>query len=228
MTGIRYWLQFKKLRLFLAWFGGILLFLCARTNERSFRLAVPLILAGELIRVWSLGFLEKKGKKLATNGPFAYVRNPLYVGNFFIGLGVAVAANRFWLIGLFMIGFVVLYGGTVEREEKDLLRKFGETYSIYVHRVPRFFPRFGAHHDQKGISFQWSRLIQYREYVAVAGLLLFFFVLYLFEEVIRGKEFFGKEKIVLALTIITISGLIFEWVFREYKKLFGKVRPLSC
>ena len=77
--------KFKKLRVLLAWVGGVILFLNSHSNERSFRIGIPIVIAGELMRLWSLGFIERKGKKLATCGPFAYVRNPLYVGNFLMG-----------------------------------------------------------------------------------------------------------------------------------------------
>ena len=70
-------LQPKKLRLLLAWTGGILLVFNTRIDDQSFRLGIPVVLLGEFIRILASGYLEKKRQKLASSGPFAYVRNPL-------------------------------------------------------------------------------------------------------------------------------------------------------
>ena len=80
-------LQPKKLRLLLAWTGGILLIFNTRIDEQSFLVGIPVVILGELIRILASGYLEKKGQKLATSGPFAFVRNPLYIGNFTLGFG---------------------------------------------------------------------------------------------------------------------------------------------
>ena len=88
------WFRPKKLRVLLAWIGAPFLFIYSNVSDLSFLWGVILMAAGELIRLWSLGFVEKKGKELAMNGPYAFTRNPLYVGNFFLGLGlVTIAAN---------------------------------------------------------------------------------------------------------------------------------------
>ena len=104
-----YRLQFKKLRLLLAWIAGPLLFVSSRSNEQSFRLGVPVLIAGELLRLWATGYMEEKGQKLATDGPFAYVRNPLYISNFLIGLGIVLIVHNPGILAVFLIGFAVLY-----------------------------------------------------------------------------------------------------------------------
>ena len=228
MLPLHYWFQFKKLRIILAWIGGAFLLWGSRVNEKSFKLGLPLILAGELVRIWSLGFLEKRGKILATAGPFAYVRNPLYLGNFLIGLGVILAANRLWLTGVFLVGFVILYRGTVAREEEDLLQKFGEAYRTYLSAVPCFVPRLTPHSSGSGISFRRERFLQYREHITWVGLVLFLLGLFLFEKVVRAKKFFWKEKWALALLLAGILYLICEWSFREWKKRFRVAKAVVC
>ena len=114
-------LQFKKLRLLLAWLGGIFLLLNSHISDESFRWGVPLVILGELIRILASGYLEKKGTKLATAGPFAYVRNPLYVGNFFLGLGFVVMSHNLINVAIFLSGFFLLYRGTIRNEEARLL-----------------------------------------------------------------------------------------------------------
>ena len=81
------WFKFKKIRLLLAWGSIPILLLCSHMNDTTFFWGSVLLAVGELIRFWALGFVEKKGQKLAMSGPYGFVRNPLYVGNFFLGLG---------------------------------------------------------------------------------------------------------------------------------------------
>ena len=225
---LSYWFQFKKLRIFLAWFGGILLFLGSRMNGTSFKIGLPFLIAGELIRIGSLGFLERRGKKLTSGGPFAYVRHPLYIGNFFIGLGIVLLANQPWLLGIFLAGFFILYAGTVRKEEKDLSQKFGNDYLSYRKAVPSFVPRFTPYSAAGENSFQWNRLLQYRENITWAGQFLLLIALYLFQKVVRQRKFFAKEKLALAAGGVMILYLAGEWVFREWKKRSMSVRAASC
>ena len=218
MLPLSYWFQFKKLRIFLAWFGGIILFLSSRMNGTSFKTGLPFLVAGELVRIGSLGFLEKRGKKLTTGGPFAFVRHPLYIGNFFIGLGVILIANQPWLLGIFLAGFFILYAGTVRKEEKDLSQKFENDYLSYRKAVPCFLPRLTPYSAPGENSFQWNRLLQYHENITLAGQLLLLIALYLFQEVVRQRKFFAKEKLVLTAAACVIFYLAGEWVFREWKK----------
>ncbi len=218
MLPLSYWFQFKKLRIFLAWFGGIILFLNSRMTGTSFKAGMPFLIAGELVRIWSLGFLERRGKKLTVGGPFAFVRHPLYTGNFFIGLGVILIANQPWLLGIFLAGFFILYGGTVRKEEKDLLQKFGNDFLSYRKAVPCFLPRFAPYSVPGENSFQWNRLLQYRENITLAGHFLLLTALYLFQEIVRQRRFFAEEKLALTAAACVIFYLAGEWVFREWKK----------
>ena len=228
MLPLSYWFQFKKLRIFLAWFGGIILFLNSRMNGTSFKTGLPFLIAGELVRIWSLGFLERRGKKLTAAGPFAYVRHPLYTGNFFIGLGVVLIANQPWLFGIFLAGFFILYAGTVRKEEKDLSQKFGNDYLSYRKAVPCFIPRLTPYPARGENSFQGTRLLQYRENITLAGHFLLLAALYLFQAAVRQGKFFAKEKLTLAAAACVIFYLAGEWVFREWKKRSTSVRAISC
>ncbi|MBI5441042.1 MAG: isoprenylcysteine carboxylmethyltransferase family protein [Deltaproteobacteria bacterium] len=99
-----------------------------------------LALAGEALRTWASGVIVK-AKTLATEGPYRVIRNPLYAGNFLIGLGVAVMGGRLWLVVLFLAGFLPVYHALARKEEKQLLERYGEAFIAYCRDVPRFVPR---------------------------------------------------------------------------------------
>jgi len=95
--------------------------------------------AGPLTRVTG----EVGAPELIVAGPFAYVRNPLYVGNMLLYVGVGIAANALapWLVLGAAAYFLFQYWAIVSLEEEFLGKKFGETYRSYQKAVPRFVPR---------------------------------------------------------------------------------------
>ena len=113
-----------------------------------FIIGVMVILGGEAIRIWAVGYSggttrSKKliADKLVMEGPYSLIRNPLYAGNFLIALGFSLLANAAVLVPLVIIYFIIEYYPIVRREEYFLLEKFGESYSQYLADVPRFFPK---------------------------------------------------------------------------------------
>ena len=211
--------RFKKLRILLAWIGGVVLFFNSHISDTGFRQGVPWVVIGELIRLWASGYLQKKGKQLATAGPFAHVRNPLYVGNFFIGLGVCVISRNVPFLILFLIGFGILYAGTIHQEEKELKERFGKAYECYQKEVPRFLPRLTPYPGREKAAFQWRLLLKHREQVALLGIVLLLAGLYLWEEmVVERGQFLWKEKIAIGVALAMASALAFEWILRETKK----------
>jgi protein-S-isoprenylcysteine O-methyltransferase Ste14 len=112
---------------------------------------VVLTLAGEALRlaaVRRIGVISRtrSGRlgPLVMTGPFAYVRNPLYVGNVLIWSGVAVTAGLPLLAASFAILLLLEYQAIVKWEEKLLESKYGDSYDAYRASVPRWIPRFGA------------------------------------------------------------------------------------
>lgn len=108
---------------------------------------IVFVILGQIVRFWSAGCIKLyrgetvKAQELATWGPYALVRNPLYVGNGLIGLGLAWISGNIALV-IFIVTFYVLYGLlVVPYEEAFLLQKFGAEYEDYKKRVGRFFPR---------------------------------------------------------------------------------------
>jgi len=140
----------------------------SQPRRESLAAGALLALAGLLLRAWATGHLAKN-EALATTGPFAYTRNPLYLGTLAIAAGFALAAWNPWLAWLFLLYFALLYPPVIGEEESHL-RKLFPGYAGYAARVPRFLPRLSAAESGAG-QFRWSLYRRNREYQALAGYL---------------------------------------------------------
>jgi hypothetical protein len=110
-----------------------------------------LIIIGEAIRLWAASYIGTCGRKfnldvadLSISGPYSYVRNPIYLGNFIWAFGFVVLTKLWFLLPYFFGWLIVLYIFIIPDEEKYLLAKFGKKYSEYTKRVNRLFPKFSA------------------------------------------------------------------------------------
>jgi protein-S-isoprenylcysteine O-methyltransferase Ste14 len=127
-------------------------------------------LLGQALRVWVLGQVQNgtsgqndylEAVALNTAGPYAHVRNPLYVGNFLICLGLAAAAGNVWAGALGLGFFVFEYAFIVPAEEGFLRERFGAAYDAYCRSVPRWFWRLRAANDLPLSShFDWQRALK--------------------------------------------------------------------
>ena len=128
--------------------------------------------AGLSLRAWAAGSI-RKDRELATTGPYAHTRNPLYLGSFMLGAGVTVAGGQ-WVFGLaFLAFFLLVYRATVRREVAELEARFGAQYRTYAARVPAVLPRFTAYQGELSDSaprgFSPARYMRNREWEAVLG-----------------------------------------------------------
>lgn len=130
---------------------------------------------GLLIRAWASGHI-RKNQKLAVSGPYAYTRNPLYLGSFVLGLGFTIASGVWWLGLLFIALFLGIYLPVMRVEAEDLKTIFGDEYEIYARQVPLFFPRLTAKTANLQ-KFDKSLYLRYREYRAALGSALAWLVL---------------------------------------------------
>lgn len=220
------WFRPKKMRVLLAWIAMPFLIYYSTTNDTNYRWGVILLIIGEVIRVWALGFVEKKGGKLAMSGPYAFTRNPLYVGNFFLGLGIAIICANWIILGLFLVGFTAIYVGTIRGEEKDLLALFGPHYETYCKNVPRFFPRLTPYSSPTPDTFQWQRIIKHHEYVTILGLILAICGIHLYDELFIEKDSLASQAILLAVTVMIIFVLALERIFiSNFKSMFAEGLP---
>ena len=123
-------------------------------------------LPGIFLRALASGHV-KKNEELTTSGPYAYTRNPLYVGSLIMAIGFAVAARSVWVVLLLVAMFGFVYLPVIRAEETFLRQKFS-TFDEYAHNVPRLFPRLKAFANSHA-SFSASLYRQHREYNAVLG-----------------------------------------------------------
>ena len=123
--------------------AGLAFLLFAQPTYFSVFCGFWVALAGEALRTWASGTIVKT-EELTTSGPYHLARNPLYVGNFFVGLGVAIMGAKLWLLLLFLLLFIPVYRTLAVKEEKRLLARYGEEFLAYCRAVPRFVPRWKA------------------------------------------------------------------------------------
>jgi len=140
----------------------------SRPNGASMALGLPVSALGMLLRGWAAGHLAKN-ERLATSGPYAYLRNPLYVGTLLVALGIVIASRSLLLAFLFAAVFVLVYLPVVELEEQHLRNIFPD-YARYAAQVRRFVP--GKRYQAGGASFCWRLYLKNEEFKALGGFLL--------------------------------------------------------
>ena len=171
----------------------LLMLAFARPTPLSLIAGLSLALFGESIRLWGVSVAGTEtrttgrvgGTHLFIDGPFGYVRNPLYVGNMTMYVGVGVMANALTpYLALGALGFfLVQYSMIVTKEEEYLRTAFGDEYDRYVREVPRFVPRFtryagehSFHRDAdlaRGLQSE-RRTLQAFAIIAVAIIIIYF------------------------------------------------------
>jgi protein-S-isoprenylcysteine O-methyltransferase Ste14 len=110
----------------------------AAPTADSLAYGVPVSVIGLLLRAWAAGHLAKNAE-LAIGGPYAYVRNPLYVGTLLVAAGLVIATRRVELALLFGMVFLFVYLPVIQNEEQHL-RKIFPSYAEYANRVPALIP----------------------------------------------------------------------------------------
>jgi protein-S-isoprenylcysteine O-methyltransferase Ste14 len=138
----------------------------AEPTYPSIAAGVSLALVGLLVRALASGYV-KKNESLAVTGPYAYTRNPLYLGSFIIVVGSTVAARSWWIAVIAAVLLLAIYIPVIRSEEEYLRARFPE-FADYERRVPRFLPRLRA----PGTSPEpFSRHLywKHREYNAALG-----------------------------------------------------------
>ena len=131
-------------------------------------IGVPCVVAGEFLRVWAVGYAGAStrartlgaARDLVTTGPYSYVRNPLYLGNFLLSLGVCLVAGVYWLVAVLVVGYFLQYLPIIAVEEAYLLEACGSVYQTYRERVPRFVPQFRSYPDPSPHDFSFTRAIK--------------------------------------------------------------------
>ncbi len=148
----------------------------ARPVGESMALGVPIALLGLGIRAWAAGHLNKN-QRLAVSGPYAFVRNPLYIGSLLVGVGFGIACNQGILLAGIAIVFLLWFLPVVAEEEEHI-RQILPGYREYESRVPRFVPSLSPRYSSTE-RFDAAQYWRNREYSALGGFLLFVLILWL-------------------------------------------------
>jgi protein-S-isoprenylcysteine O-methyltransferase Ste14 len=142
-----YGAAFKSRALLMVPLVGVL-FLCKHWeweyDPGVWSLGLAMFLPGLLLRAWAQRHLRYRlhdEPKLATSGPYAYVRNPVYLANALILGGLCVLCELVWMLPVTLVWAGLVYYLAVKFEEVRLAKRFGESYSRYCSRVPAWFPR---------------------------------------------------------------------------------------
>jgi protein-S-isoprenylcysteine O-methyltransferase Ste14 len=158
----------RRIRVPLGFLFAALYLLLAHPTWRSIVSGSIVVLPGLWIRALASGHV-RKNEALATSGPYAYARNPLYLGSLLIGVGFAMAARSWWIGWLLLAMFFAIYIPVIRGEEELLREKFPE-FDEYARQVPRMFPRLrhpGVR--QRSRTFSADLYRQHREYQALLG-----------------------------------------------------------
>src|ERR1700691_1573735 len=162
----------RRIRVPLGFVFAVLYFWLARPTWRFLAIGAVVIVPGLLIRALASGHV-RKNESLATSGPYAHTRNPLYLGSLLMGLGFAVAARSWWVGVVLVVMFVVIYLPVIRDEEAFLRRTFPE-FEEYARRVPRMLPRLkpgSGHGNETPAGFSLDLYLKHREYNALVGAL---------------------------------------------------------
>ena len=156
----------RRVRVPLGFAFALLYFWLARPTVKSILLGAALVIPGLLVRAVASGQLQKN-EQLATAGPYAYTRNPLYLGSLILSIGFALAARSWWIVGGIIALFFAIYLPVIRAEEVFLRERFPH-FEDYARRVPRLFPRIRPSDKNRG-AFSWGLYRKHREYKATLG-----------------------------------------------------------
>lgn len=140
----------------------------AKPTWQMTKFGIFVLTLGECLRIWAVGYAGATtrartlgaARALVTTGPYGYVRNPLYLGNFLISFGVCLVANVYWLIPVLVVGYMLQYLPIITVEEGYLLEACGAVYQAYQAKVPRFLPRLQPYPHPSAHDFSWVRAIK--------------------------------------------------------------------
>ena len=153
-----------------------LLLITAKPTPTTLLIGAICAIAGLSIRAWASGYL-KKNRELTTYGPYAHTRNPLYLGTFILGTGVAICSGSLWFIALFMALYILIYIPVMSAEAETLSKLFPFEYEQYSRNVPLFLPRLTPYRPSGERRFETAQYLKHREYRAAFGFAIVFALL---------------------------------------------------
>jgi protein-S-isoprenylcysteine O-methyltransferase Ste14 len=185
-------------------------------------IAIGLSLIGQIIRAIAIGTSNKNtsgrnrdeqvADALNTKGIYSTVRHPLYLGNYFMWIGIVAFTFNIWFFIVVSLMFWIYYERIMFAEERFLERKFGNAYVDWSNGVPAFFPSF-KNYKKGDIPFSMKTIMR-REYSGITATMLgFIFVAYL-------REYFTTEEWPTSMNYVywTVGALLISLIFRTLKK----------
>src|SRR5260221_4361172 len=145
---------------------AIVFVLLAHPTRASLIAGALVLLPGLVLRGLASGHVQKD-KQLTTSGPYAYTRNPLYLGSLMLAAGFAIAARSWWIVAVMLLMFAMIYVPVIAGEERYLRQTFPD-YDDYARHVPRMLPRLTPYGNQQS-AYSSARYWKHREYEASIG-----------------------------------------------------------
>lgn len=213
----------------------VLLFIMARTNERTMTWGILFIGAGEALRIWANGYVGhnkvNRTRKdlgaapigsLVTAGPYAFIRHPLYAGTLLIAFGLCVAISQLWLSIPALIALFLIYRKKMIQEDRLLRDECGLDHEEYFRSVPRLAPNGTIYATRQG-SWSFRGIAASKEWKTLLWLVILFLLLYFREEWFQEREFFTPEKqvkqaLLLGLMLLLILGDVGYLVWRRFAR----------
>src|SRR5713226_9058209 len=156
----------RRVRVPLGFAFAVFYFWLAKPTVESILIGAALVIPGLVIRAMASGQLQKNAQ-LATGGPYAHTRNPLYLGSLILSIGFALASRSWWIVAGILLLFFAIYLPVIRAEEVFLRERFPQ-FEDYARQVPRLFPRVRAS-VKNGGAFSWDLYWKHREYNATLG-----------------------------------------------------------
>ena len=195
----------------------------ARPTEASLRWGALLALLGEGLRLWANGYVghrkvnwtqqwrnDPKIGQLITAGPYAFVRHPLYLGSFLIGLGFCVLAATVWLPVVALIFFLLVYRAKMLNEEETLREEGGEAYQRYHAAVPQWLPT-GRRYDQRFGAWSWQGIVASKEWKTTLWLVVGLIVVYLREELLEEHGVWMGRHWLKHMGLVGVAVALIAW-----------------
>lgn len=158
----------------------LLVSLLGEPQQIPFYVGTAIAAIGAIVRLWASGHVMKN-KELATNGPYAIVRHPLYAGNILLLFGFSMASDLWWSYLLMAALLLFYYPPTIEYEDNKLHGFFGESWEIWSKTTHALLPTFSNYSANSNQGSSWSfkkSLMQNGEPVIVAYLIFCLYLLY--------------------------------------------------
>ena len=200
------WLfKYRGILPFIIFLIGIFLFLRNEANPRNWIVEETMIydtgclfisILGFIIRVYTVGYTpantsgrnteQQVADVLNTKGIYSIMRNPLYVGNFFMWLGIAMLTGNFWFTIAFILFYFLYYERIIFTEEQYLKTKFGDDYIQWTHKTPVIVPKLSSFIKPQN-KFSWKKVLR-QEKNGFAAMFLIFCLFDISGELVKKQQ----------------------------------------